>query len=73
MKKGPLTEFSRRREPVAFLNFKCNMAVCSVSLPHVTVRWSVGWSVVCDVGISWSYPLIFVHFTRRLAANLGSL
>ena len=28
---------------------------CSVALPH----GAMGWSAVCDGGISWSYPLIF--------------
>ena len=31
----------------------CVVAVCSLSLPH----GAVGWSAVCDCGISWSYPL----------------
>ena len=64
---------SRRRGTRRMLSFTCNMAVCSVSLSRVTVRWSVGWSVVCDCGISWSYPLTCLHFNRSLAANLGSL
>ena len=28
---------------------------CSVALPHGTV----GWSAVCDCGISWLYSLFF--------------
>ena len=41
------------------LSSGCN--ICSVWLPH----GAVGWSVVCNCGISWSYYLfsevIFVH------------
>ena len=41
------------------LSSGCN--ICSVSLPH----GAVGWSVVCNCGISWSYYLfsevVFVH------------
>ena len=36
---------------IAFLmSFDCK---CFVSLPH----GAMGWSVVCDCGISWSYSL----------------
>ena len=28
--------------------------LCSLSFPH----GALGWTVVCDCGISWSYPLI---------------
>ena len=38
----------RKREFVAF-----TLVCVAVSLPH----GAVGWSVVCDCGISWSYSL----------------
>ena len=31
--------------------------ICSVAIPH----GAVGWSVVCDCGIFWSYSLTFCH------------
>ena len=37
---------------VYFMSCDC---LCSVALP----RGSVGWSAVCDCGISWSYSLTF--------------
>ena len=40
------------------LFFECGLmscdVLCSVSLPH----GAVGWSVVCCNGISWSYSLL---------------
>ena len=37
---------------VLLMPFDC---YCSVSLPH----GALGWSAVCDCGISWSYSLTF--------------
>ena len=36
--------------------------MCSVSLPH----GAVGWSPVCDCGISWSYSLFYEMFFMTL-------
>ena len=35
---------------------------CSMALPH----GAVGWSVVCDCGISLSYSLAFYYTFRKL-------
>ena len=48
----------RKRELVALLFIVLRMSCyceCYVTLPHGTV----GWSAVCDCGISWSYSLTF--------------
>ena len=47
----------------------CFTFLCSeyhVALP----RDSMGWSVVCDSGISWSYSLTFV--LHKMLQNLAS-
>ena len=51
----------RERELVAL---HCVVTPCSMSLPD----GAVGWSVVCDCGISWSYSLgVFVgHISQML-------
>ena len=41
---------------------------CSGALPHVVV----GWSAVCDCGISWSYSLIFWVIELRLKASVNN-
>ena len=46
----------RKRELVALLELCCG-CLHSVSLPHGVM----GWSAVCDCGISWSYPLTFAN------------
>ena len=43
----------------------CN---CSLPLP----RAAVGWSVVCDCGISWSYSLTFRLMDEKLTTILHS-
>ena len=43
------TILPRKRELIAFIYFSC----VAVSLPH----GAVGWPVVCDCCISWSYSL----------------
>ena len=40
----------RKRELIAFIYFSC----VAVSLPH----GALGWPVVCDCGVSWSYSFI---------------
>ena len=49
-----VSSFLKRRELIVLLQLCCG-SLCSVSLYcHV-----VGWSAVCDCGISWSYSLTY--------------
>ena len=50
-----------RINPENFHLCLCCACLCSVSLP----RGAMGWSAVCDCGISWSYSL-FVYLLHPM-------
>ena len=55
-----------KRERVALLLLcsECHVAIIVHSLG------AMGWSIVCDCGISWSYSLIFFYFFFERGNNI---
>ena len=59
----------RELDALLLLSYGCLVTVCSVALHY----GAVGWSAVCDCGISGSYSLTFLFCCRLLNTHSYTL